>query len=41
MEELIQKWNEIKESVKIEYEISDIAYGTFILPLKVGEIRGN
>ncbi len=41
MEDLSLKWDEIKESVKIEYEISDIAYGTFISPLKLGEIKNN
>lgn len=39
MEELKQKWNEIKESIRIEYEVPDISYKTWIDPLTLGEIK--
>ena len=35
------KWEEIKESIRIDYEISDLAYKTWIEPLKLGEIKNN
>ncbi len=39
MEDLYSKWEEIKESVRIEYEVTDLAYKTWIEPLKLGEIK--
>lgn len=33
MEDLSSKWDEIKESIRIEYEIPDISYKTWIDPL--------
>lgn len=41
MEDLISKWDEIKESVKIEYEVTDLAYKTWIDPLMLGDIKDN
>ena len=41
MEELISKWDEIKESIRIEYEVPDISYKTWIDPLKIGKIENN
>ena len=41
MNELESKWNEIKESIRIEYEVPDISYKTWIEPLKLGEIKNN
>lgn len=41
MEDLSSKWEEIKESVKVEYEVTDLSYQTFIVPLKLGEIKNN
>ncbi len=41
MNELSSKWDEIKESIRIEYELSDLAYNTWIVPLKLGEIKNN
>ena len=41
MEELKQKWNDIKESIRIEYEVPDISYKTWIDPLTLGEIKDN
>ena len=39
MDELTSKWDEIKESLRIEYEISDLAYNTWIGPMKIGKIE--
>ena len=41
MDELSSKWEEIKKSIRIEYEIPDISYNTWIEPLKLGEIKNN
>ena len=41
MNELASKWEEIKESIRIEYEVTDISYNTWIVPLKLGEIKKN
>lgn len=41
MDDLSSKWEEIKESIRIEYELSNIAYNTWIVPLKLGEIKNN
>ncbi|MBO4904854.1 MAG: chromosomal replication initiator protein DnaA, partial [Lachnospiraceae bacterium] len=41
MNELASKWDEIKESIRIEYEVSDLAYNTWIAPLKLGDMKDN
>ena len=41
MQDLSSKWEEIKESIRIEYEVPDISYKTWIDPLRLGEIRDN
>ncbi|MBR4575389.1 MAG: chromosomal replication initiator protein DnaA [Lachnospiraceae bacterium] len=41
MEELLEKWDEIKEFIRIEYEIMDISYNTWIKPLQLKEIKDN
>ncbi len=41
MNELASKWEEIKESIRIEYEVTDISYNTWIVPLKLGDIKKN
>lgn len=38
MEDYNLKWEEIKESIKIEYAFSDISYNTWIKPLKLHRI---
>lgn len=38
MEELLSKWENIKESVRIEHAISDIAFNTWIVPLSIHDI---
>ncbi len=39
MIDLSSKWDEIKESIRIEYEVADISYKTWIDPLMFGEIK--
>lgn len=41
MEELLNKWENIKEQVKLEHAISDIAYKTWIVPLTIYELKDN
>ena len=41
MEELKQKWDEIKELLRKEHELLNIPYKTWILPLKLHELDGN
>ena len=41
MEELLSKWNLIKETAKKEHDISDVAYRTWILPLEISSVKGN
>lgn len=41
MEELLNKWENIKEQVKLEHAISDIAYKTWIMPLTIYELKDN
>lgn len=41
MELLLQKWDEIIESIKIEHEISNIAFHTWLVPLKPYKLEGN
>ena len=42
MLELIQyKWNEILETMQQEYDISDVSFKTWLLPLKVHSVNNN
>lgn len=41
MEDLISKWDDIKESVKIEYEVPDLSFKAWLAPLKLGDIKDN
>lgn len=41
MNELAQKWDEILNIVKIEHEISDVSFNTWLRPLKLYKIEGN
>ncbi len=41
MDELISKWDDIKESIRIEFEVTDLSYKTWIDPLKIGKIENN
>ena len=35
MDKIIEKWDEILNTVKQEYEISDVSFDTWIRPLEV------
>jgi len=41
MNKIRENWNEIKEYIKIEYEVADVSYNTWILPLKFHDIIGD
>ena len=41
MDKIIEKWDEILNTVKKEYEISDVSFDTWIRPLEVFAIEGN
>ncbi len=41
MNEFIEKWNEIKESLRKEHDLSDISYNTWIIPLKLYSVEDN
>lgn len=41
MNDLIEKWDNILETVRAEYELSDISFKTWIRPLKPEYIEGN
>ncbi len=41
MELILEKWNEIIESIKIEHEVSPIAFTTWLVPLKPYKLEGN
>ena len=41
MQELLKKWEDIKESIRIEHGLPDISYNTWITPLTVDSIENN
>ena len=41
MEKIVEKWDEILNTVKKEYEISEVSFDTWLRPLKVYAIEGN
>ena len=41
MDEIKEKWEEIKESIRIEYELTNISYETWIAPLKFYNVENN
>ena len=41
MDKILEKWDEILNTVKREYEISDVSFDTWIRPLEVFAIEGN
>ena len=41
MHEIEQRWNEIKEAVRNERELSDVAYNTWIAPLEIFKVEKN
>ena len=42
MEKLLrEKWNDILEFMKTEYNLTNVAYNTWLLPLAVHSVKGN
>ena len=41
MNKINENWNEIKEHIRTEYDISDVSFNTWIEPLKIGSLNGN
>ena len=41
MHEIEKRWNEIKEAVRNERELSDVAYNTWIAPLEIFKVENN
>ena len=39
MEELLAKWDEIKEAIRNEYRLTDVSYKTWIVPLKLYNVE--
>ena len=41
MDKVIEKWDEILQIVKVEYDVANVAFNTWLKPLKVYEVRDN
>lgn len=41
MNKVMEKWDEILKIVKIEYDLADVSFNTWLKPLKVYEVVGN
>lgn len=41
MNDIQAKWNQIKESIRTEYELTNISYETWIAPLKLYKVENN
>ena len=41
MDAVIEKWEEILQTVKSEYEVTDVPFNTWLKPLKVYEVDGS
>ena len=41
MDLIREQWEHIKETVKKEYDLSDISYNTWIVPLKLYKVENN
>lgn len=41
MNEVLEKWEEILEYLKIEHCVTDVSFKTWLLPLKVYSVKGN
>ena len=41
MDAVIEKWEEILQTVKSEYEVNDVPFNTWLKPLEVYEVDGN
>ena len=41
MDKILEKWDEILQTVKTEHDVSDISFDTWIKPLEVFGVEGN
>ena len=41
MDKVIEKWDEILQTVKSDYDVGDVAFNTWLKPLKVYEVKNN
>ena len=41
MNAVIEKWEEILQTVKSEYEVNDVPFNTWLKPLEVYEVDGS
>ena len=41
MDKVIEKWDEILQTVKVEYDVADVSFDTWLKPLKVYEVKDN
>ena len=41
MDKVIEKWDEILQTVKADYDVGDVAFNTWLKPLKVYEVKDN
>ncbi len=41
MDKVIEKWDEILQTVKRDYNISDVAFNTWLKPLEVYDVTDN
>ena len=41
MDVIKEKWEEIKETIRKEYELTDVSYDTWIKPLSFYDVRDN
>ncbi|MBD5517156.1 MAG: hypothetical protein HDR07_01200, partial [Lachnospiraceae bacterium] len=39
MDSIKEKWNEIKETIRKEYELTDVSYDTWVKPLQFYDVR--
>ena len=41
MDKIIEKWDEILQTVKTEHELSDVSFDTWLKPLKIYSVQNN
>ena len=41
MDSIKEKWDEIKDTIRKEYELTDVSYDTWIKPLRFYEVKDN
>ena len=41
MDKVIENWDKILQTVKADYDVGDVAFNTWLKPLKVYDVRGS